>query len=577
MLKLSFGSYLPSVIESPEHLWQRLSQSVQQETFTPFLGAGASSLRPDRLSEPPWDEVSERILLLRDHLPEEDQQYLDSMAKEHRISLGRTNSSQEFRPRSPQDAALFELQKALARLGSHLVKVFGKEMLQTRQCVSEVLDYQVPLSDPDRADLLNLLFDAVDAAKDVRQQAARESGEPRLEAEAIYEKLLVLVCRMCPHKAADQCSEVVDRCKEHYGEINELRRVGVDLKTQKTIRLDELSWLADLLWHTLRYHLPAYPTTAELAFQLSLMIGVTGYPQLRRGELAQIAELQANYENQVEKIRRWFEFCEHKNRPPSDFHLGIAAALQYQFERRRDLEPWPIAFVTNYDRALEKAFEHLGLKYHVVFPLLVGWATESVSITWVFKTIFPPDSTSAPPGPRDCTDWESAEGPDNLVQGPIVIKLHGSPLEPLPDAKDIGYPRSQLQHWIVLSESSYLATIVGRESYPKWIEKELGGTPRRALWFLGYSISDWNIRLRLYEHLLHTEEAVQTKGGRPMRLAIDRRFDALRAAVLGPLQVTIYITDLLAFGTALKRIPEVRRILEKQIALRTRESKEDML
>lgn len=560
------ASHLPEVVERPEVIWQRLSQSVQIETFTPFLGAGASSLRPDRLNEHPWDKVSERISLLRAYLDEKDRQYLDSMANTHRITLDRSNSGQKFCPANQQDAALFKLQLALTRLGSKVVEVFGREMLDTRQCVSEVLDYQIPLSNPDdRETILNLLFDAADAAKELCQQAACEPTGLLLESEAIYERLLVLLCRMCPQKTDNQCSKTLKRCKAHCGEINELRRV-VDLTTREVLRLDELSWLADLLWHTLRYPLPVYPTTAELAFQLSLMIRVMGDPELRRGELAQIAELQANYEQQVKKIREWFEFCENENRRPSDFHLSIAAALQYQFVKNqgRNAGPLPVAFVTNYDRALEKAFEKLGLSYHVVFPLYAGWGTESVSIIWLFKTVVPPGSPVAP-GPQECTGWESVEDLNSPIRGPIVIKLHGSPLEPLPAARDIGCP-PELQHCIVLSESSYLAAIVGQKSYPKWIEKELvGGEPRRALWFLGYSISDWNIRLRLYEHLLHNKDSVQSRDSRPMRLAVDRRFDVLRAAVLGPLQVTIYKTDLLAFATALKRIPEVKRILEQRL------------
>jgi hypothetical protein len=79
------------------------------------------------------------------------------------------------------------------------------------------------------------------------------------------------------------------------------------------------------------------------------------------------------------------------------------------------------------------------------------------------------------------------------------------------------------------------------------------------LWFLGYSITDWNVRLRLYEHIRRLADSVE--GQVQERLALDRRFDCLRSAVLGALGVRVFLGELQDFGATLMAVPEVRQIL----------------
>jgi hypothetical protein len=127
------------------------------------------------------------------------------------------------------------------------------------------------------------------------------------------------------------------------------------------------------------------------------------------------------------------------------------------------------------------------------------------------------------------------EGLPGELVGPVIVKLHGSPLDPV---------RSGQEHWLVLSETGYLEAMDSTlNPLPDWVEKQLKGSPNgpgRSLWFLGYSVSDWNIRLRLYEHLRYSRDA----SPKLEKSVIDRRLDWFRRAIFSNLDIKVYVGDL---------------------------------
>jgi len=578
---LPFRMHVPLVSDDSVAIRDHLIRAVREEAFTPFLGAGASSLRPTKLGGSHWQSVMRRLSCLDADLESEpERQYLRSVANGHGVELNAADLGERFEPEGPLDDALFSLQVALIQLGSYLIDAFGREMSRTRAWVLHIEDCAVRLSDRGEHDVLRDLFlNAADAAMRMRDVCSPPQ-EARLHARTIYERLLVCCCRICASNAYD-CARTRERCQTHCERIDDLVLEVPDLKTRDELKLDELLWLADLFWHTVRFPLHAYPTTSELTFYLSLMIATS--QQLRRGRLAQVAELQGRYGDQLDGICDWLEFCEQGD-TPADLHLGTAAALQYQFGDKGSMVgeslPWPVAFTTNYDRALERAFDRLGVPYHVVFPVFAGSPgsekhsqepeirqdqpekeTEHppltpTSIAWVFTTVFPAHARRSR-SPDDCTKWKSDDLDKMGIAGPIVVKLHGSPLHRVPEPNDLHMPqRTVLQHCIVLAESSYLVTIMTDNPYPPWIEWALKDCTR-SMWFLGYSIADWNIRLRLFEHVRPRMESYGEKRPRTMRVAFDRQFDYLQGAVLGALDVCIYKGELETLGAWLKNTPEV--------------------
>jgi hypothetical protein len=249
-------------------------------------------------------------------------------------------------------------------------------------------------------------------------------------------------------------------------------------------------------------------------------------------ELTQAAQALDNLESGlaakiVGDLVAYCEFVqEQKNVPDRQmrvFYYSIGAALQFQFENYKKDSPMklgtlksrfddvgepsgvgsghlrvpvPIAFTTNFDRALEKIFEANGLCFHVVFPVVharrPGDEPFADAPSWLICT----HDTTSTKSSVTVEHWSSrcdTEGmPKTPFVGPIIVKLHGSPSLVLEEAT--------AQHWIVLSEFSYLQALTCKA--PFWLEQQLTlgfrEERRRSLRFLGYSISDWNVRLRLY-------------------------------------------------------------------------------
>jgi hypothetical protein len=100
----------------------------------------------------------------------------------------------------------------------------------------------------------------------------------------------------------------------------------------------------------------------------------------------------------------------------------------------------------------------------------------------------------------------------------MILKIHGAPC--------IKESEPRFRHWLVLSETGYLEALATASNMPPWIKLQLGQgiLSRRALWFLGYSMSDWNVRLRLFEHCM--------SGTQSFRGTVDREADVYRRALL---------------------------------------------
>ncbi len=553
-----------------ESLEAPLRDSVLEGKFMPFLGAGASSLRPTDRRSAPWNKVSARVVKLLGSLEDEgEKKYLRTQAQAHDIDMTKQTGDLVYRPQIANDL-LFQLQKSLVRLGSRLVELFGQEMVRGRHCVAELVEYQVDVTSSDRAALLELWLDADDAAAELVHALRTNSQQVEEETEilgarSIYEKLLLFTCRMRVRKGKELPS-LARRLAKHQKNLQDLDLL-ICSSLRPTLRLDELAWLEDLLWHTLRYDIPAYPTVAELTFRLSLTAATA---LVHRGELTQVAELLD--EKALEAtIKQWIRFCEVRTPSLRRFHLSIAAALLCEYscyDKEAEIPRVPVAFTTNYDQAIEKALDrlaHSGDTYHVVFPVYVtlGASKKSnTSPTWVgYSVRFKSDGSRSESELFNCRDWTIGFLQD-FIKGPIIVKLHGSPLVDLPanpnvqevldDGKLISY--KEIKHMIILSESSYLRAIVEQRKYPKWIEETLKA-PNRDLWFLGYSISDWNVRLRLFEHLLYTREI--SEEDQPTKSLYGHGFDLLRAAIFDTLHIEVHEGGLGTFAAHLRRVPQI--------------------
>jgi hypothetical protein len=234
-----------------------------------------------------------------------------------------------------------------------------------------------------------------------------------------------------------------------------------------------------------------------------------------------------------------------------------------------------MALTTNFDMALESAFENLKASYHVVFPIFDSDASVAAlpdgknqerstfpatfpTIVWVIKTVtfFEGGERSVDWTPWNQRDNEGLRDKEFNPEGPVIVKLHGSPLEAIPENKLPEY--RDYCSCIVLPESTYLEMILQQDSpFPGWISRALR-TPKsqevRSLWFLGYSISDWNIRLWLYQQLHWIFDDPENA---PNLFAVNHGFDLYQSAVFGRLRVVGKEGDLRGVARALLDMKEL--------------------
>ncbi len=176
------------------------------------------------------------------------------------------------------------------------------------------------------------------------------------------------------------------------------------------------------------------PSWEELIRHMAEELGYHPELFLRLGDHYTLAEYYRLREHKLGPLRSWMDTAFHN---PS---IDIGASKIHQ--RIVELD-FSIVYTTNYDRWLERAYEHYGKKY--------------AKITGVS------DIARAPVGV------------------PQIVKYHG-------DFDD--------DSTLVLTESSYFARLDFQHPLDIKLKNDLLG---RSVLFVGYSLTDINIRLLLYQ------------------------------------------------------------------------------
>lgn len=557
---------------------EEMFKTLKKGVFTPFLGAGASSLRPTKLDfdSYPWKQVAQTLAAVRCRLnSEQSWKYLRSFAGQ-RLRMSAKRHLDRFLPMGERPNLVEELkgnqlvavQAELVRAIVRLTNYVGMYLADETPSVHSLESSRVPFSSSkwEGEAAVHALIRAADIILKAREEKTKACESPfrlddrrELGVGRVYEKLLKVIKVLTAGE-----KEVFEEELESHKELEE-----TDVEWSGQIRLDVLLWLSDLLWYSLRYWVPCYPTTAELAFELSLH--VINAP-VRRAELAQAAQAleTKNLADLSPRIKKLMDYCEDWQDQEKEVSLGtryfydaVAAALQHQFERYSapipdgahkwgalesfiDPPPLPMVFTTNFDRAMERALERSGMSFHVLFPVIQAEIKErngderksgvNLPIKWKLRSWFS-EKRAREIGKLFKDDyWDDVcvNGTDPRVEwnGPLVVKLHGSPSELPGEFED--------RHWVVLSEVGYLQALEG-SSMPQWVVEQLqdsaGVEGMRSLWFLGYSISDWNVRLRLYKDS-------QLGGSHENRQMFNRDADPYRMAILKILRITPFLGDL---------------------------------
>ena len=206
----------------------------------------------------------------------------------------------------------------------------------------------------------------------------------------------------------------------------------------------------------------------DLAAKLASAFGV---PDDRLIDLARLSQYVATMSGSgplYDELHSHFEAAVE----PSALHRFLARLPELLRDRGA---PHQLIVTTNYDLALERAFEDAGEELDIVAYVATGphrgrfWHR-------------PPDE---PPRPIDVPNTYATEL--SLERRTILLKLHGA-VDPLPE-----------REWesFVITEDDYI-DYLGRSELTAVVPVALAAKLRRSHFlFLGYEMADWNLRLIL--------------------------------------------------------------------------------
>lgn len=540
-----------------------LQQYVKDMTFTPIIGYGCSLVGRSRGAA--WRRIAEEMRSLLSYLPTDDPAaaYIRQLAATpvYEVPLGKKSVP----PASGEpDRPLIRLQLVLAEIGAKLGAIFANAMASSVTPVWDTPTYRlaIPADHPMLPDVAEALIRASAIACELK--AAPDARDPvGLEAHGLYERLIDLAADLTPGRqiediAGNSPSDGQPTLGRVYRDIEaSLRRRNLredSAPGEVELALYHLEWIADAIWHTFRYDKAAYPRADELAFQISLLASSA---RGRRPELASAAEV-GRMMLEPPTVAAWFRrYSESPSEALKEFYDSLARILHAEFEayhefqrasRRVGGQPdglraiQAVAFSANYDLEVEAAFRRVAAQspFHVVIPVNAYRDRETEpELQWLLGTHYG--------GPVEyIRRWEWFPRDRILqsreIEGPILIKLHGSPMHELPDdiPDDDALPEYvRLEHALILSERQYMDNIVWKDPLPDFFGTILLQT-ERSFFFLGQSLNQWGTRLRIYSHVLRRDNPPS----RGNRIAIGRSVNPYRSAVLGAIGIQRWIGEL---------------------------------
>jgi hypothetical protein len=217
--------------------------------------------------------------------------------------------------------------------------------------------------------------------------------------------------------------------------------------------------------------------------------------------------------------------------PPTPMHT-LLAELPLEFRRRGLPTPPPLIITTNYDDALERAFRAAGEPFDLVAYAAVGEHAGS----FVHHA---PDAE--PVIIRVPNEYRALA----LDRRPVILKLHGAVDRMNAD-----------QDSYVITEDHYIDYLT-RTELSGLLPVTLAAKLRRSHFlFLGYSLSDWNLRVIL--HRVWGQQRLRYRSWAVQRAPeeIDRRFWEARDVDIFDVDLEDYVRELRA------RLPAAREAQE---------------
>jgi hypothetical protein len=222
------------------------------------------------------------------------------------------------------------------------------------------------------------------------------------------------------------------------------------------------------------------PNTSELARYLARRFRI----QAQTDDLARVSECVALTEGRVDLYRTLRELLIKPDAAPGSVHRSIARLPA----RLRDLgrESYQLVITTNYDTALERAFDAV----HEAYDLVVFVATGEHKGRFVHVPWWDPDNRGARPimMPNEYVDLPIDE--EGELERTVIVKLHGG-------GADLGRRWPTLRDNFVVTEDDYIGYLAQGPVEGLIPLQILDKVRASHLLFLGYHMRDWSVRVFL--------------------------------------------------------------------------------
>jgi hypothetical protein len=209
------------------------------------------------------------------------------------------------------------------------------------------------------------------------------------------------------------------------------------------------------------------PSGAELAAELAV-----NYPVINGHELAQVSQYIAAQEGEgalYEELHEVFD----ADYPPTRLHRMLARLARHLRESSVPKRECLLCVTTNYDDALERAFQELDEPFDLITYIAEG------RDRGLFRHTTPDGESTVVRKPNEYVDVR-------LDARTVIAKVHGA------------VDRAQDHDSFVITEDHYV-DYISRADISRLFPAMLAAKLRKsAFLFLGYSLRDWNLRVMLY-------------------------------------------------------------------------------
>ena len=535
----------PPAITKLEHPENQvlLNRCLKNLSFTPILGPDCSTLgRCDSLD---WQKLNDRFTHLKNSIdPSEAStcRFLEAFAGLHGIDdIPLPVSPKSKRGDSSEDQdVLADFQRCLLRAAKEASALFSEAMKESAVFASEAGVHEV------KADRSDCLIIALAQACVVlfpwkARPSTRSAGS--FDFVSVYARLVDLICELTGKELSANVVSEIKRMSHSKGFLDSVKQCTIEERSRLT--LDQVDWLFRLLWYSFSSDLRMYPTGSELAFQFALHLQNSD----RNASLILAAEQRRN-DDAAGELQESFGRVLRTERGEGSplpthrqvFYQTIAGVLAEQFsvwQAKKDntVKLPSVAFSTAFDLELEAAL-HSGVGrghglacHHVAVPILArtgakGKAQSELWLGWLLGTVPPGGSIEKP-------DWKwfPPGYVEDCLEGPLVVKLHGSPVHKLPSVSDMKEESSyeDFQHALMLPESSYMLNVVlTRYCLPQFCLDQMR-SPERSFFFMGLPVNEWNMRLRVFDYIFPGDNRQPAEG---QKVVISRHFDPFWSAPL---------------------------------------------